>query len=140
MSDELTLQQVRALLAENATFLARLNEHLQGMLPVYMEDFALSPVVPVSTVGQLIIPATRDTFFKVTGIFVSVPLNCVEADLQLGNQFDLPLQNTTTLLTPVQKILRSTDIVTLNFTTGSANGGQAFAWLWGEAIPSYGKL
>jgi hypothetical protein len=140
LPDDLTLKAVQALHAENAMFLSRLNEHLQGMLPVYTETFASSGTVAEASTESLIIPPTRDTYFKVTGLFVSVPLNTVEADLELGSQFDIPLQNTTTLLTPIQKILRSTDIMTLNFTTGADNGGQAFVWLWGEAIPSYGKL
>ena len=74
------------------------------------------------------------------GIYISLPFGSTEGDLQLGSQFDLPLQNTTTLLAPVQKLLRSTDLRQLNFTTGADNGGQAFVWLWGEAIPRYGKL
>lgn len=40
----------------------------------------------------------------------------------------------------MQKLIRSTDTITLNFETGADNGGQAFAWLWGDANPSYGKL
>jgi hypothetical protein len=43
-------------------------------------------------------------------------------------------------MTPIQKILSSTDVRKLSFTTGSANGGSASVLLWGEAIPSYGKL
>ena len=141
MLDDPKLQAfIDALARENEAFLSRLNAHLQGMLPVYTETFALDEPVDVSSSSTLIIPPTRDTFFKITGLFVSVPLNTVEADLELGSQFDLPLQNTTTLLTPIQKIVRSTDTMKLNYTTGSANGGQAFVWLWGEAIPSYGKL
>ena len=138
--DELTIQQVRDLLAHNATALARLNEHLQAMLPVYVETSATSELVAASSTGKLIVPPTRDTFFKITGLFVSVPLGTIEADLSIGNDFDLPLQNTTTLITPMQKLIRSTDTITLNFETGADNGGQAFAWLWGDANPSYGKL
>lgn len=138
--DDLTLQQVRELMAQNATFLARLNEHLQGMLPVYSDEYQLSTDPGESSSGVLTLPPGRDTFFKVTGFLAIVPLNTVEASLTLGNGFTIPLQNTTTLLTPIQRILRSTDLRQLDFTTGSENGGQAFLWLWGEAIPSYGKL
>jgi len=140
---DITREQADQLIAQlkfsNDTALARLNEHLQAMLPIYDDEFSTGSAIAASSAGVLTIPAERDTYFKVTGIYVSVPLNAVSATLQLG-QFFLPLQNTTTLLSPVQRILKSTDLRKLTFTTGAANGGSATVWLWGEAIPSYGKL
>ena len=135
-----TVQAIKSMLAGNATALARLNEHLQAMLPVYIDEYMTSLEIAESSPGSLKLAPTRDTYFKVTGLFVSVPLGTVEASLQLGTQFNLPLQNTTTLITPMQKILEPTEIRQLTFTTGDDNGGQAFLWLWGEAVPKYGKL
>lgn len=131
---------IRRLLADNSTALARLNSHLQATIPAYVEEFATSVQVNANGTTTLNIPASRDTYFKVIGIYVSVPLNTVSATLQLGSQFILPLQNTTTLLCPVQRILQSSDVRQLVFTCGNANGGQGFAWLFGEAIPKYGAL
>lgn len=131
---------IAQLLANNVTALARLNEHLQATIPVYVEENASSGTVAASTTNTLTLRPDRDTYFKVTGIYVSIPENCTSAQLQLGSQFILPIQNSTTLLTPVQRILTSRDVRQLTFTTGSANGGQAFVWLFGEAIPKYGVL
>jgi hypothetical protein len=138
--DEQLERQMVAHLADNATFLARMNAHLQATIPLYIEESNISPTLAAGSSATLVIPPSRDTIFKLTGIYVSVPLNTTSATLQLGSFFTLPLQNTTTLLCPVQKILHSTDLRQLTFVTGSANGGSAFVWLWGEAIPSYGKL
>jgi hypothetical protein len=132
--------RLEALMAQNATVLAQLNARLQATLPLYIEETAISPVVDETTKAVLDIAPTRDTYFKVTGILVVVPFGTTAASLQLGSQFTIPLQNTTTLLTPVQKLLVANDVRQLVFTTGSDNGGQAFVWLWGEAIPKYGKL
>ena len=129
------------LLADNASALARLNSHLQATIPAYVEEFNTTGTVAAATAAPALnVQPTRDTFFKVIGIYVSVPLNTTSATLQLGSQFILPLQNTTTLLCPVQRILTSTDVRQLNFTTGSANGGTGFVWLFGEAIPKYGAI
>lgn len=132
--------RLEALMVENATFLARLNSHLQATIPLYVEEYVTSPTVAEATTNTLVLPAGRDTYFKCTGIYVSVPFGTTSATLQLGSQFLLPIQNTTTILTPVQRILESRDVRTLTFTTGSDNGGVAFIYLWGEAIPKYGKL
>jgi hypothetical protein len=134
-----TVQAIRAMVGANATALARLNEHLQAMLPVYIDEAATGSSIAASTLGTVTIAPERDTYFKVTGIFISVPLNTVSASLQLG-KLVIPIQNTTTFLSPIQKILKSTDVRLLTFTTGSANGGSATVWLWGEAIPSVGIL
>lgn len=120
--------------------LARLNTHLTATIPAYVEEFNTSGTVVANGIGQINVQPARDTFFKVQGIYVSVPFNTVSATLQLGNQFTLPIQNTTTLLCPVQRILSASDIRQLNFTCGSANGGTAFVWLFGEAVPKYGVL
>jgi len=127
-------------LNDNALFLSKMNAHLQATIPLYDEETATSATIAASSSSVLNIAVQRDTLFKVTGIYVSVPLNTTSATLQLGSQFFLPLQNTTTLLSPVQRILNSRDVRQLNFTTGSANGGAAFVWLWGEILPQYGKL
>jgi hypothetical protein len=137
MIDERRIEQ---LIADNATAIARLNSHLQATIPAYIEEYATSVQVAANGSTSLQIPASRDTYFKVIGIYVSVPLNTTVATLQLGSQFILPLQNTTTLLCPVQRILQSSDQRTLTFTCGNANGGQGFVWLFGEAIPKYGAL
>ncbi len=138
--DELSRRNIEQLIADNASAVARLNTHLQSTIPAYIEEFATSVQVAASGSTTLQIPAARDTYFKVIGIYVSVPFNVTAATLQLGSQFILPLQNTTTLLCPVQRILQSSDARTLAFTCGSGNGGQGFVWLFGEAIPKYGTL
>jgi len=138
---QLTPAQLEQLVANNSTALARLNAHLQATIPIYIDEIATSPQVAPATPATLKIQPFRDTYFKVTGIYVSIPINSVSATLQLDDLI-LPIQNTTTLLSPVQKILRSTDLRQLSFETGSGetDGGTAFVWLWGEALPSYGKL
>jgi hypothetical protein len=132
--------EVRQLLASTQSSLARLNQHLQSLIPTFIEEFGTSNDPGISGTEVFNLKPERDTLFRVTGIFVSLPLNTVSAELQLGNQFTLPLQNTTTLLTPLQRILESTDVRRLTYTTGSANGGAAFLWLFGDAVPSYGAL
>jgi hypothetical protein len=139
MTDAQIEQLISQLKATNDASLARLNAHLQAMIPVFMDEAGTCSAVGASTVASVSINASRDTLFKVTGFYVEVPLNTVAASFQLGG-FTFPLQNTTTLMTPIQKILSSTDVRKLSFTTGSANGGSASVLLWGEAIPSYGKL
>jgi hypothetical protein len=132
--------RLEALVGENARVLARLNAHLQATIPIYAEETALSPLIPEATAAVLDIAPYADTYFKITGIYVSLPFGATAGALQLGSQFSLPLQNTTTLLAPVQKILRSTDVRQLTFTTGPDDAGQAFVWLWGEKLPSYGVV
>jgi hypothetical protein len=133
------VRAIQASIGQNETVLSRLNAHLQGLIPTFIEEFGVSDDPGESAAGSLVLNPERDTFFKVTGLYVSLPLNTVSASLQLGN-LTLPLQNTTTLLTPIQRILRSTDVRKLLYTTGSENGGTATLWLWGDAHPSYGKM
>lgn len=137
---ELDRRNIEQLIADNASALARLNTHLQATIPAYVEEFATTGTVLASSTTTLNVPATRDTFFKCTGIYVSVPFGVTAATLQLGSQFILPIQNTTTLLCPVQRILTSTDARQLVFTCGSGGGGTGFVWLFGEAIPKYGTI
>lgn len=132
--------EIQRLIADQNSTLARLNAHLVATIPAYVEEFQTSGTIGTSITTTMNIPPARDTYFKVTGIYVSVPFGTVSATLQLGSQFIMPLQNTTTLLSPIQRILTSGDIRQLIFTTGSSAGGVAFAWLWGEAIPKYGVL
>lgn len=140
IGDDQIERLIAQLKASNETALARLNQHLQAMLPVYVDEGGTCTAIAASTVAPpYIISPYSDNLFKVTGLWVSVPLNCTSATLQLGS-FIIPLQNTTTLLSPIQKILSSTDRRVLNFTTGAANGGSATVLLWGETIPAYGKL
>jgi hypothetical protein len=141
MSDETTLKNLEATLAGNTSALARLNAHLQVLLPTFIEEFGEAQAAE-STTTTLVIESTRDTFFRCTGLLVVLPLGTVAASLQLGGSDvpPIPLQNTTTLYTPIQRILRSTDPRKLTFTTGADNAGQALVWLWGDAVPSYGKL
>lgn len=137
--DDIQLERlIDQLKVTNETSLARLNQHLQSMLPVYDEEEATGSSIAASTAGSVTISAQRDTYFKVTGIYVSIPIGSTVGLLQLGKLF-IPIQNTTTLLSPVQKILKSTDRRQLTFTTGSTPGA-GYIWLWGEAIPSYGKI
>lgn len=140
MNEREAREQINRLLMDNASALARLNAHLQATIPAYVEEFATTGQILASASSTLKVPPTRDTYFKCTGIFASVPLNCTSASLQLGSQFILPIQNTTFLLTPVQRILTSTDLRQLSFTCGAANGGSAFVWLYGEAVPKYGVI
>lgn len=143
MGLDVTGDQIERLIAQlqatNETALARLNQHLQSMLPVYMEESGTGSAIAESASGSVVLNATRDTYFKITGIYVSIPFGSTVGQLQLGKLF-LPIQNTTTLLTPVQVILKSTDKRALTFTTGADNGGAGYVWLWGEAIPSNGIL
>ena len=138
MEDRETLQRLEAAMSANAGALARLNAHLQSIIPTFVEETA-NETVDASTSSTLTIPASRDTYFRCSGIYVSVPFGTTEALLQLG-EITIPIQNTTVLLTPVQRILTSTDARKLFYSTGSDNGGEAFVWLWGDAVPKYGKM
>lgn len=133
-------QQLQNLLASNEAVLAQLNARLQATIPLFIEEFAGTGQIAVSSPGVLNVPPSRDTYFKCTGIYVSIPFGSISGNLQLGSQFNLPIQNTTTLLCPIQRILVSGDVRQLTFTTGASAGGSAFVWLWGEAVPKYGKL
>ena len=113
--------------------------HLQATLPVYIDESGSTGTIAANGLGSVTVGPKRDTYFRVTGLYVSVPLNVTVASISLGDQ-TIPLQNTTTLLSPIQKILDSRQVITLTFTCGSANGGVGYVWAWGEAIPSYGKL
>lgn len=137
-SDSEVSRNLEQILSSNATVLARLNSHLQSLIPVFVEEFADNQA-PEATTSVLEWRAERDTYFRCTGIYVSVPDGTESATLQLG-ELRLELANQVTLLAPVQRILTSRDARTLTYTTGADNGGNAKVWLWGEAVPKYGKM
>jgi hypothetical protein len=132
------LRQLHVTIANNETSLARLNAHLQSLIPTFIEETANGTALESET-STLKWNAERDTYFRCTGLLVSVPDGVTEARLQLGEVI-IPLQNTTTLLTPIQRILKSNDARVLSYTTGADNGGELFVWLWGDAVPKYGKM
>jgi len=140
MNDEQLERLIAQLKSSSETALSRLNQHLQSLIPTFIEETANKSTAEATT-DTLTWHAERDTLFRCTSLMVVLPLNTVSASLSLGSvTFSIPLQNTTVFTAPIQHILSSTDVRKLTYTTGADNGGEAFVWLMGDAVPNYGKM
>lgn len=118
-------------LATAVEALGGIGRRLQATIPAWIEE---SGVGNATDTSLSVTPATHQ-LERITGLLAVVPVGTTSATLTLG-QLVIPVQNTSTLWSPISLLLPSHAARTLKWTPA----GAAFLLLWGEQTAEAGFL